>query len=655
MCGLCGFWASGSDVRSNHDIGLQMADAISSRGPDSAGAILLDQDRLVLAHRRLSIIDTSAAGSQPMVSASGRFTIAYNGEIYNHQGLRVLLEKDGAAPDWHGHSDTETLLACFEALGVEATLSRIEGMFAFSVWDRDTACLTLARDRMGEKPLYYGIINGVFLFGSELKSLECHPQFDPSINRDALTAFIQRSYVPGPYSIYNEISKLQPGHMIKVTWVNSDAAHPEISNTAYWSLKDAVESGHASPYRCGRKDATGDLDALLTEVISSQMIADVPLGSFLSGGIDSSLVTAVMQKVGGKPVKTFSIGFDDPQFDESVSARAIADHVGTDHVELIVTPDHLMDILPRLPDIYCEPFADSSQMPTFLVSELARRHVTVALTGDGADEIFGGYNRYLAAGKIWKHASRVPAPIRSTLGLSALAVSKSNWDWMFAGMSLVLPSRLKVRMPGEKIHKIGRLLKQTSRKKYYEILISMVDKPEALVIDGELPLTTINDAGAQPETDSFEHWMMAVDALTYLPDDICVKVDRASMANSLETRAPFLDRRIVEFAWRLPLDYKISKGQSKHILRDVLSNYVPRSLFERPKMGFGVPFGRWLRGPMRDWAENLLTEDRLKEDGFFDPLSIRAAWAAHLAGKGSNEYMLWNVLVFNAWLDRWQK
>lgn len=652
MCGICGFWSSGAADFSNHDIGLRMADAISSRGPDSAGAITLDQDRLVLAHRRLSIIDTSDAGFQPMVSASGQFTIVYNGELYNHQALRETLVQDGAAPEWHGHSDTETLLACFEALGVEATLSRIEGMFAFAVWDQDTACLTLARDRMGEKPLYYGTVDGVFLFGSELKALKRHPSFDANIDRDALAAFLQRSYVPGPHSIYKEIGKLQPGHMIKVTWSNSDAVHPKISSTAYWSLKDSIESGRASPYLAGRRDAASDLDALLTEVIGSQMIADVPLGSFLSGGIDSSLVTAIMQKVGRKPVKTFSIGFDDPLFDESASARAVAEHIGTDHAELIVTPDHLMDIVPRLPDIYCEPFADSSQMPTFLVSELARRHVTVALTGDGADEIFGGYNRYLAAGKIWKHASRVPTPIRLTLGHSALAVSKENWDWLFAGMSPVLPSRLKARMPGEKIHKIGRLLKQNSKQKYYESLISMVENPEALVIDGEVPPTMINDDVAQLKTDSFEHWMMAVDTLTYMPDDICVKVDRASMANSLETRAPFLDRRIVEFAWRLPLDYKISGRQSKQILRNILSNYVPRSLFERPKMGFGVPFGRWLRGPMRDWAENLLAVDRLEEDGFFNPVAIRAAWAAHLAGKGSNEYLLWNVLMFNAWQDR---
>ncbi|WP_435988090.1 asparagine synthase (glutamine-hydrolyzing) [Sulfitobacter sp. SH22] len=655
MCGFCGFWESGTADRSNYNIGLSMADAIASRGPDSTGAITLDQDRLVLAHRRLSIIDTSDAGLQPMVSASGRFKIVYNGEIYNHQALRLALSEEGASPDWHGHSDTETVLACFEALGVEATLSRLEGMFAFAVWDRDIACLTLARDRMGEKPLYYGTIDGVFLFGSDLKAFERHPRFDPNVDRDALTAFIQRSYVPGPSSIYKEIKKLQPGHVINVTWMNSDNAQPEISNNTFWSLKDAIERGRAAPYHGGRTDAATDLDTLLTEVISSQMIADVPLGSFLSGGIDSSLVTAIMQKVGGKPVKTFSIGFDDPQFDESASARSVAEHIGTDHVELIVTPDHLMNIVPLLPDIYSEPFADSSQMPTFLVSELARRHVTVALTGDGADEIFGGYNRYLAAGKIWKHTSKVPTPIRRALGHYALAVSRANWDRLFNSLAPVLPPRLRVRMPGEKIHKIGRLLKQRTRQKYYESLISMVDNSQALVIGGEMPLTIVNDAAAQPETDSFEHWMMAVDALTYLPDDICAKVDRASMANSLETRAPFLDRRIVEFAWRLPLDYKIVNGRSKQILRDVLSNYVPRSLFERPKMGFGVPFGHWLRGPMRDWAEHLLSEERLKEDGFFDPDAIRAAWAAHLAGKGSNEYMLWNVLVFNAWLDRWHK
>lgn len=649
MCGICGYWGCVSPGMSGDDIGLQMANAIASRGPDSAGAAVIGQGGPVLAHRRLSIIDTSVAGFQPMDSASERFTIVYNGEIYNHLSLRKALDEVYAFGDWHGHSDTETILACFEALGIEATLTRLDGMFAFAVWDRETACLTLARDRLGEKPLYYGTLDGVFLFGSELKALHQHPLFKPTIDRDALTAFVQRSYVPGPSTIYREIRKLQPGQMIRVTWPESTAPGPEIETKVYWSLKEVVAAGSSAPFSGTRNNAARDLDKLLTEVIETQMIADVPLGSFLSGGIDSSVVTAIMQKISGQPVKTFSIGFDDPQFDESQNARSVAEHIGTDHEELIVTPEHLIEVIPRLPDIYCEPFGDSSQMPTFLVSELAKRHVTVALTGDGADEVFGGYNRYRAGEKVRKYASSTPLPLRTLLSRLALSCSKSSWDNMFA----VVPSRFRPRLPGEKVHKIGKLLRQTSQERYYESLISIDENPQAMVIGGKLPAIDIDVQAAIAETDSFQHWMMAADALTYLPDDICVKVDRAAMANSLETRAPFLDRRIVEFAWRLPREFKTGGGKSKRILRDVVSGYVPRELVERPKMGFGVPFGRWLRGPLRDWAEELLSEERLAEDALLDPRAVRSMWAAHLDGKGNHEYLLWNVLMFNAWQDRW--
>lgn len=651
MCGICGFWGRISLEVPLYDIGLRMANAIAPRGPDSVGAVVIGQDGPVLAHRRLSIIDTSEAGFQPMDSASGRFTLVFNGEIYNHLKLRKALADEDAIRDWRGHSDTETILACFEALGIEATLAHLEGMFAFAVWDRETACLSLARDRMGEKPLYFGTIDGVFLFGSELKAFHQHPLFNPTIDRDALTAFVQRGYVPGPYTSYREIRKLQPGQMIRVTWPEKAATRPEIQTNVYWSLREVIATGRSTPFSGTRKDAARDLDKLLSEVIETQLIADVPLGSFLSGGIDSSLVTAIMQKVGDRPVKTFSIGFDDPQFDESQNARAVAQHIGTDHVELIVTPEHLMEVVPQLPEIYCEPFADSSQMPTFLVSKLAKRYATVALTGDGADEIFGGYNRYIVAEKIWRQASQIPRPIRVLLGNTALSVSKSNWDRLLA----VLPAHIRPRLLGEKVHKIGRLLKETSKKGYYKSLISMTDNPQELVVNGHLPHTVIDDQAALPHLDEFQQWMMAADTLTYLPDDICVKVDRAAMANSLETRAPFLDRRVVEFAWKLPHDFKVCGSQSKMILRDVLAGYVPRELFERPKMGFSMPLGRWLRGPMRNWAEELLKEDRLVEDGLFDHAELRRVWTAHLEGKGNHEYLLWNVLSFNAWLDHWRK
>lgn len=639
---------------SGRNIVRQMSEAIAPRGPDSSGEVVIAGGGPILAHRRLSILDTSNAGQQPMLSVSERFIIVYNGEIYNHLDLRGMLEIEGGPPSWRGHSDTETMLACFEAWGIDKTIARITGMFAFALWDEQERTLTLVRDRMGEKPLYYGIVNGTFLFGSEIKALQCHPEFRAAVDRNALTALVQRSYVPGPYTIYSGISKLQPGHMLTVNFNADGVLTSDLNSRPYWQLRDTVEQGLASPFIGSDDDAVSELRKLLVEVITSQMISDVPLGTFLSGGIDSSLVTAIMQEASSRPVRTFSIGFDDKQFDESESARAVADHIGSEHVELIVTPEHLMGLIPRLPEIYSEPFADSSQLPTFLVSQLAREHVTVALTGDGADEIFGGYNRYMATGKVWKYASRIPAPLRGMIGETLLSVPKSSWDGLFRALSPVLPRRFHARGPGGKFHKIGQLFKLKSRGEYYESLISLTPDPEALVIGGQVPVTAISQSGPWPGLNSFEQWMMLMDAETYLPDDICVKVDRASMANSLETRTPYLDRRIVEFAWRLPLDLKIRNGSSKWILREILAGYVPRALFERPKSGFGIPFGKWLRDPLYDWAEELLGEERLRAGGYFNPENIRKLWEAHLAGKGNHEYVLWNILMFQSWQEHWE-
>ncbi|CAN1537792.1 AsnB Asparagine synthase (glutamine-hydrolyzing) [Caulobacteraceae bacterium] len=653
MCGICGYWTGSTTDEIPKGTAGRMAAEITHRGPDSAGVIIFPNGGPSLAHRRLAIIDVTDAGSQPMVSESGRYTIVYNGETYNHRALRETLEADGAARKWRGHSDTESILACFEAWGVERTVINMTGMFAFALWDDQAKSLTLVRDRMGEKPLYYGVVNGNFLFGSELRALHQHPSFATTIDRSALTAFLQRSYVPGPASIYSEIKKLQPGHMIEVTREGGGTEAFNLSSRPYWQLDDAIASGRQSPFIGAASRAVADVRSLLADVIESQMLSDVPLGTFLSGGIDSSLVAAIMTEVSTRPVKTFSIGFRDKEFDESESAQAVANHLGTDHTQLIVEPEHIIELLPRLPDLYSEPFGDSSQLPTFLVSQLAREHVTVALTGDGADESFGGYNRYLAAGSVRKYSRWLPPPIGTATGNAILSLSKARWEKLFRIASAVLSSGLAVRNPGEKMHKIGRLLKLRSRSEYFESLISMTDDPASFVVGGRAPPPLSETVASKTEINSFEHWMMSLDAQTYLPDDICVKVDTASMANSLETRAPFLDRRVVEFAWTLPLEFKIRDGKSKWILREALSTYLPRELFERPKMGFGIPFGKWMRGPLRAWGEHLLTEERLRHDGFFEAERVREVWDAHQAGIGNHEYLLWNVLMFNSWFDRW--
>lgn len=654
MCGICGFWGGASEPGDARRTVLGMAQSIGSRGPDSAGALVTDCDGPVFGHRRLAIIDVSEAGAQPMVSQSRRFSIVYNGEIYNHLDLRAALEAEGRAPDWRGHSDTETILACFDAWGVDETLARLDGMFAFALWDAIERTLYLARDRLGEKPLYYGWMSGIFLFGSEIKALRRHASFRGSVDRGSLTAMVGRGYVPSPRSIYAEIAKLLPGHLLKLA---RDAEGNVVvcePSQPYWSLNRVVEIGLAAPYAGGREDGVTQLRRLLVEVVQSQMISDVPIGAFLSGGIDSSLITAIMQESGASPVRTFSIGFEDAEFDESASARAVADRIGTDHVDLIVTPQHLIDVLPQLPEIYCEPFADSSQLPTFFVSQLARQHVAVALTGDGADELFGGYNRYIAAAQIWRPASKLPRFVRSALGSALMSMPKPAWNHFFTVLSPLIPVHARVRVPGEKIYKMAEVLKQASFTDYFRTLVAQHNEPESLVIGARMPMTLLDTPELWPRTDSFEHCMMALDGQTYLPDDICVKVDRAAMANSLETRAPFLDRRVVEFAWSLPLSLKIRDRRSKWILREILASYIPRELFERPKMGFGVPFGKWLRGPLRAWADGLLAEERLCEEGFFQPQQVRTMWHRHLSGKGNHEYTLWNILMFQSWLDRWE-
>ncbi len=645
MCGIAGF-LSAAELDSPEATLARMANAIRHRGPDDAGVWADRAVGIGLAHRRLSILDLSSAGHQPMISPSSRYMVVFNGEIYNHQDLRAELAKIGsdgtAVVGWRGHSDTETLMAGFDAWGIIATIKRAIGMFAIAVWDRESQTLTLVRDRIGEKPLYYGWVGQgekvCFLFGSELKALRAHPNFFSEVNRDALCLYMRHNYIPAPYSIYRNIFKLLPGCSLTVSLRQRE---PKLS--AYWSLAHVAEAGLGSPFKGSARHAVDELEALLKDSVRQQMMADVPLGAFLSGGIDSSTVVALMQAQSTRQVKTYTIGFNEDGYDEAVHAKAVAQHIGTDHTELYVTPDQALAVIPKLPSLYCEPFADSSQIPTFLVSQLARQNVAVSLSGDAGDELFCGYTRYQMTASVWNKVSLLPRPLRQLAANLITAVPPGAWDKVGIALSM---SRF-----GDKLHKGAALLGSRSVADLYLSMVSHWTDPSSVVLGSSERATVLTGAASCLTGFSDVERMMALDMLSYLPDDILVKVDRAAMGVSLETRVPMLDHRLVEFACSLPIDYKLRDGLTKWPLRQVLYRYVPRELIERPKMGFGVPIDQWLRGPLRDWAESLLSEARLRQEGYFDPMPIRRKWKEHLSGQRNWQYHLWDVLMFQAWLE----
>jgi asparagine synthase (glutamine-hydrolysing) len=643
MCGITGFWTArpiGAVAASA--TALAMAERLRHRGPDDHGVWTGPAGAVALGHRRLSIVDLSAAGHQPMRSRSGRYEVIFNGEIYNHALLRAEL---GDGP-WRGHSDTETMLAGFERWGIEGTLRKLVGMFAIALWDRELQRLTLARDRLGEKPLYIARLPDAVLFASELKAFDAWPGFGPPIDRGAVALLLRHNYIPAPYSIFEGVSKLPPATLLHI-----DGPQQIGEPQAYWSLREVAERGQREPFAGSDDEAVDALEHHLDAAIALQRVADVPLGAFLSGGVDSSAVVALMQRQSSTPVRTFTIGFDVRQYNEAEHAKAVARHLGTAHTELYCSGAQALEVVPRLASMYCEPFSDSSQIPTFLVSQMARQHVTVSLSGDAGDELFGGYTRYELAPRLWSRIARVPGALRSIVGPAIQALAPATWDGIGR---LVWPLLRRGPLPdrlGDRAHKLAEMLQVRTPEAFYRNLMSHQPWPQRVVLGATEPATALNQPELWPSGQSFEERMMFIDTLSYLPDDILVKVDRAAMAVSLETRVPLLDHRLVEFAWSLPLHFKRRNGTGKWLLRQMLYRHVPRELIERPKTGFGVPLSDWLRGALRPWAEHLLDERRLREQGLLDVAYVRRLWHEQIEGQREWMYLLWDVLMLQAWLD----
>lgn len=634
MCGITGFW----DLRGcNNDyefIISSMTNKLFHRGPDDGDIWVDSNNRVALGHRRLAIIDLSPLGHQPMHSRCERYVIVYNGEVYNYLQLKKALEAKGH--QFRGHADTEVVLELISEYGLEKSLKMLNGMFAFALWDKQAKTLYLARDRLGEKPLYYGKVNGTFVFSSELKALEVFPNFSKTINRNALTSLLQYTYIPAPSSIYENIFKLKPATYLSIAEADLDnLPDPQF----YWNADQIAIDGLSNPLSLSDSEAVDAIDMMLKATIKNRMISDVPVGSFLSGGIDSSTVTALMQANSDMPIKTFTIGFNEVGYNEAEHAKLIAQHLKTDHTELYVESSQALSLIPRLPEIYDEPFADASAIPTFLVSQITKRFVTVCLSGDGGDEVFGGYNRYLIGSTLWKKLTYLPYPFRKIIKKMLVSISPEHWDKILG--------IVKQRLLGEKLHKLASIIDLKTPADVYQRLISQWPDPNDLVINANYQQIKLKEFS---QLDFVEN-MMLTDAISYLPDDIMVKVDRAGMAVSLENRAPYLDHELIEWMWHLPLHMKIRNGETKWLLRRVLEKHVPKYLFDRPKMGFGVPLGTWLRGPLKNWASELLDQSLLNQQGFFNSEPIIQKWRQHLLGKYNYQYQLWPILMFQAWLN----
>lgn len=646
MCGFVGYWSTPAGRTQSLDRIRRMRDKLVHRGPDDAGDWLDEPSGVALGFRRLSIVDLSPGGHQPMVSSSGRHVIAFNGEVYNFREIRKVLE--GLGHRFAGGSDTEVILHAVEQWGVGQAVRRFIGMFAIALWDRRERQLVLIRDRLGIKPLYYGWLDGAFVFGSELKALIAWQESLPEIDRGALALFLRSGYIPSPHSIYKQIRKLPAGNMLTLRAFEDQSRNP----VPYWSYREVAEEGLRSPLRVADQEAVERLELLLKDAVLLRMIADVPLGAFLSGGIDSSTVVALMQAQSERPVKTFSIGFEEAGFNEAVDAKRVAEHLGTEHTELYVTASDARNVIPRLPWMFDEPFSDPSQIPTYLLCELTRRYVTVSLSGDGGDELFSGYTRYRTAQTVWAALGWLPGLGRRAMGSLLRVPAPERYDRALGWMAPYTANFGSLGTVGHKLHALGEVLSVSDRSALYHRLTSQWKEPASVVPDAVEPAIPCESAGFWPPAAGFLEEMGYTDTVTYLPDDILVKVDRASMAVSLEARVPLVDHRVVEFAASLPMSLKRRGGEGKWILRQVLKRHVPPSLTERPKMGFGIPLDQWLRGGLRKWGEDLLDPDRLKVEGYFNPEPIRTKWREHLDGTRNWQYQLWSVLMFQAWLNQ---
>ena len=653
MCGISGFAApqmkqNASRLKTAIET---MNGQLLHRGPDSAGCFIDPETGIALGHRRLAIVDLSETGNQPMASHCGRYTLVTNSEIYNHQAVRAALEQDGYTHPFAGSSDTEVMLAAFSHWGLEKALASFNGMFAFALWDHQEHTLSIARDRIGEKPLYYGLKNGSFLFSSELKALKTHPDWEAGINRAALARYVGLGYIPAPDTIYEGIHKLVPGCWLTLSLAALEQGHPSLQPVAYWSVAEAARNGLADPFEGSDRALLEETRTRLQDSVSLRLMADVPVGAFLSGGTDSTLVAALAQNVSSKPVRTFTIGFDAANFNEAEHAGRVARHLGTDHAEMYVQPEDLLNVIERLPYLFDEPFSDSSQIPTLLVSEMTRQHVTVALSGDAGDELFGGYNRYNLARDLWAKSSKIPGPLRSALAWTLTHTNLNLLDLVGGWANRASGKYGRAGRGGQKLQKLGEALGQASQADLYTYLISQEQAPGAIVKGDGLDSVALFSAVDWPDHDTALDSMMLFDQLTYLPDDILVKVDRATMGVSLESRVPLLDHELVEWAWRVPMAAKIRNGENKWLLKQLVYEFVPREIMDRPKMGFAVPIADWLRGPLRAWAEELLAEDRLVNEGYFHPGPIRNRWQEHQSGKRDWSAFLWSILIFQAWLQ----